>query len=69
METKRQARERQTFNFIGGKPTNGYITTKDLISLEKLKLEIFPDYDELEGSLKHMKAVRNGWKARLSSNC
>ena len=61
MQLKTQRREPQTFWFIESKPTVGYVTTKDLINLERLKSELFPAYDELEAKLQQMKDVNWDW--------
>ena len=66
MEMKRQACEPQTFRFIQSKPISGYITSKDLIDLSLMKLDLFPDYADLENKLQHMKAVRKGYASRFT---
>ena len=51
IELKKQARESQTYKSVNQKPVTGYITTEDLMGLQKLKDELFPDYQLLQEQL------------------
>ena len=54
IDFKTQVRQKQIFKNVFNKPTIGYIKTKDLIELQKLKNDLFPDYDDLERQIRNI---------------
>ena len=66
MELKQQSKEVQRYKNVENKPRNGYITTNDLIDLQRLKLELFPDYKELTEHLDNMRKIQQGLRPRHS---
>lgn len=56
VELKEQNQERQRFKNVDRKPVTGYISTKDLIKINKLQKDLFPNYKELNHHLNTMAA-------------
>ena len=54
----------QIYKNIDNKPVSGYISTNDLMELQKLKQELFPDYEELQSHLKTMSDIQKGLRPR-----